>query len=375
MPLRVRLTPARTAALVGLCLVLLSGLTAGLARYYVGERAARAASHLERGRMLVRAGEVERGLAELRASLALNRGDPETALVLATALLEANRLHEAETYLDEAIAADPTSGPANLARARVARALGADETDTYYQRAYYGSWGLATLPQRVTVGFELVEYLLSRGERDRARGVLTQLAVDAGHDTGLLLRVALLQIDAGAASDAVPILRDVVARRPGDGPAWSALAAAAFALYEDQIAARAAAQALNLDKRDQQAQRIRRLATAALEQDPRAGRLGSRERLRRAQHLVEGAAAALDRCRTASDSAGDAAAPSRDAESTRRQVDRIMATRPPADLDLDDLIDLATRLWADRQDDCPVLEADLEPLARVFQRLAAGATR
>jgi tetratricopeptide (TPR) repeat protein len=414
MRFRYRSTPARTVTLIILALVTLGVITGSLARYYRAERLERAATHLERGRMLVRAGQMDRGLADLRASLVLNRGDAATALVLSTALLEANRLQEAETYLDEAVRADPTSGPANLARARVARALGSDDTDMYYQRAYYGSWG-PSAPLRVSVGFELVEYLLSRGDRERARGVLTQLAVDAGTDTDVLLRVALLKIDAGAATDAIPLLRDLVSRRPGDAPAWSALATAAFAIFEDQVAQRAAAQVLNLDKDDPQAERIRRLTTTALEQDPRVGRLSSRERLRRARNLLERTVAAFDRCQSqgatpldpstgsgqaSSTSAGQAVSsrptvdsgqgtlskverapgvstgtpPTAD-ENVRAQAARVLDSRSPADIDLDDLIELATRLWAERRERCPGIEVDLEPLGRVFDRLAAGATR
>lgn len=362
----------------------LGAFTASLSRYYRAERLERAAERLERGRMLVRAGDVDRGLSDLRASLALNRGDRDTALVLATALLESNRLREAETYLDEAIAADPTSGPANLARARVARARGADNTDVYYQRAYYGSWGEATLPRRLAVGFELVEYLLSRGERERARGILTQLAVDAGADTDVMLRVALLQIDAGAAGDAMPLLRDIVARRPGDGPAWSALAMASFATFEDQVAARAAAQALNLDKSDAQAERILKLSRAALASDPRAGRLSGRERVRRARRLIQNAAAALDACdalqatlsaATGSATENTSTTPPIDVESPRAEAARLTGPRAPADVDLDELLDLAQRLWNEKRKRCPVVDAENEALARVFDRLAAGATR
>lgn len=365
-----RLTPARMVVIVTVAFVALGATAASLARHYREARVTRAAALLDHGRMLVRAGEVDRGLDELRASLALNRGDPDIALVLATALLDANRLHESETYLDEAIAADPTSGPANLARARVARALGADDTDTYYQRAYFGSWGEAAIQQRVNVGFELVGYLLSRGERERARGVLTQIGADAGSDTDLQLRVALLLIDAGAPSDALPLLRGIVSRRPGDAPAWSALASAAFAVYEDDVAARAAAQALELDKDDQQAARIRRLSTAALALDPRAGRRSARERERRARVLLDRAAEAWDQCQA---SQGDAAVPV--ASAARAEAASVLAPRSKRDLELDELIDLATQVWNERKASCPEMDAEFDELGRVFDRLAAGATR
>ncbi len=363
-----RATPARTVTLVALALGALLAITATLARYYSEVRLLRAGSHLERGRMLVRVGELDRGLTELRAALALHRDDAETTLVLATALLAADRPREAETYLDEAIERDPTSGPANLARARVARELASDDTATFYQRAYFGSWGPESTPRRVAVGFELVEYLLSSGERERARGVLTQLAVDAAHDTGVMLRVALLLVDAGAPADAVPLLGEVVTRRPGDAPAWGALASAAFAIYEDQIAARASAQALDLDKGDTESERIARLAQDAFAMDPRVSRLSTRERIRRARVVLAETVRAYDAC-----------APLATAEAppggARAEAARVMAEGPRVEVELDDLVDLAARVWAERRERCPEVAPDLAALARVFDRLAAGATR
>jgi tetratricopeptide (TPR) repeat protein len=363
-----RATPARTVALVVLALGALLAITTTLARYYEGVRLLRAGSHLERGRMLVRVGELDRGLIELRAALALHRDDPETTLELATALLEADRPREAETYLDEAIERDPTSGPANLARARVARELDSRDTETFYQRAYFGSWGTEVTPRRLTVGFELVEYLLSSGDRERARGVLTQLAVDGARDTDVLLRVALLLVDAGAPGEAVPLLREVVARRPGDAPAWGALASAAFAIYEDQIAARAAAQAIDLDRGDKQSDRIAQLAQTAFAMDPRAGRLSTRERIRRARVVLVETVRAYDAC-VAKDMV---TAPP---DSARAEAAPLLADRPRADAELDDLLDVAARIWRERRERCPEVPPDLAPLARVFERLAAGATR
>jgi Flp pilus assembly protein TadD len=346
----------------------LLALTTTLARFYHESRLVRAAAHLDRGRMLVRAGEFERGLTELRAALALRRDDGETALVLATALLDADRPREAENYLDEAITRNPTSGPVNLTRARVARELGSDDTETYYQRAYFGSWGADSTPRRLAVGFELVEYLLGKGERERARGVLTQLALDGERDTDVLLRVAFLLVDANAPADAVPLLREVVARRPGDAPAWSALAAAAFAIHEDQIAGRAARQALDLDKGDKQAERIARLSRGALEMDPRAGRLGARERLRRARVLLSETARAYDACPSLAE-----AVPAEG--SARQDAAQLLAERPRTDVELDDVVDVAARVWNERVAQCSDVPPELAVLARVFERLAAGATR
>src|SRR5262249_48068192 len=161
--------PARRVGAAVLAFAALVGATTLIARYYHRAREVRAEAHLKRGQALAGSGDLRSAIVELRAALTLNRHDPTYALSLAAALLDNQLPREAEPYLDEAIAADPTSGPANLARAKAATALGAVDAVTYYQRAYFGSWPLDRHSQRLAVGFDLVEQLLAARDRERAR--------------------------------------------------------------------------------------------------------------------------------------------------------------------------------------------------------------
>lgn len=349
-----------------------------LTGYFHEARLARAEAHLARGQALVSSGELRHAIVELRAALTLNRHDPTYALTLATALLQNELPREAEPYLDEAIAADPTSGPANLARARTARALGAPDIATYYPRAYFGSWPIDQQAIRIAVGFELTEYLLETGDRERARGMLAQLAVDVARDADAQLRVAQLLVRAGAPQDAEPLLRDLVARRPGDEAAWSLLARVTFERHEHTAAIEAAERWLELEPKNAEAANIMRVAREVRALDPTGARLSARERTRRAQALLRQTLTALDAC---------SPPPSATAQATpgglREEAARALDGRARTSLDEDQLVDVAMRLWAARLERCPSTalragsdtDADTEALARVFAALAAKEER
>ncbi|MGE3274771.1 MAG: tetratricopeptide repeat protein [Vicinamibacterales bacterium] len=358
-----RAAPSRAYTAVAVLLVAMFMTTTTLARYYHEEQHARAQDHFARGSTLVDAGNLDQGIVQLRAALLLDRGNADYALILATALLDAGHPREAETYLDDAIREDPTSGPANLVRARVARALGDAETDVYYQRSYFGSWPADARDQRLAVGFELVEYLLALDARERAHAVLAQLAAETGRDPDLDLRVGRLFLDANGAADAIPLLMDATEQRPDDAAAWSALAEAQFEEFNDTAAARAAARAVALDPRDMTAARIADVARSSVGLDPSQPRLRATERTRRARQLVELSRAAYEACVPAP--AGDAP-PDPLVDEAARALNR--RTRPAPDND--ELVELATRLWDARTARCPDVDPDVEALQRVLSRLA-----
>lgn len=359
-----RASPARTAGMVTLALAVLSAAATFLTGYYHDARLTRAETHLRRGQALVSRGELRDAIVELRAALTLNRHDPSYALTLATALLDNDLPREAEPYLDEAIAADPTSGPANLARARVARALATRDAGTYYQRAYFGSWSIDEQPRRIDVGVELTEHLLDAGDRERARGMLAQLAVDVARDADALLRVAQLQVRAGAPQDAEPLLRDLVSRRPGDEAAWSTLARVSFDRHEYASAIEAADRWRELAPKDEEAARLLRVAREVRALDPSGPRLSARERVRRATLLLRQTLTALDAC-------GPPAAAPAPPDPLRQDAVRILDAGARATADDDQVIDLAMRLWAVRQERCPGADEGTEILARVFAALVA----
>jgi tetratricopeptide (TPR) repeat protein len=337
---------------------ILTGTTL-LARHYQMEKTARSNAHFARGQVLVATGELEAGVAELRAAVALNRGSGVYARVLARALADAGAPREAQTYLDGVLARDPTSGIANLTRAQVLRTLGdTDGAETYYRRAWFGVWPEGQ-QQRALVGFELAEYLLDRGEIARAIGVLSQLAVDMPATVSLFVRLGALFLQAGAPADAVPPLERAVQADPDNAEAWHTLAEAQFGGGQYATARLAALRAIDLVPDDQEARRLAEVSAAVIALDPGQPRLATRERLRRWQQLLALAADAFDACVP---EPGDALAAAVDRARTLRAL-------PVGSLDEELVQPVVEQLWRARTAECPDVPPEYEPLSLVLTSL------
>jgi Tfp pilus assembly protein PilF len=289
-------TPARRYALVTLALASLFSGTAIVAARYHAERDALAREHFARGQALADEGRPALASRWFRASLALNRDDTTRKLALATALLQAGRAREAGVHLADVLRADPTSGPANLARARVARALETpDIAELHYQRAIYGEWRAGGAQERLDTRFELIEFLLAHGERERAVSELTAIEAQAGATVDVARRVGALFLQAGAPERAAPELRAVVAAQPDDGEAWTRLAAAEFELERYAATLTAGEKALALTADADTARRME-VAGAVLALDPTGRRLRTAERQRRGRELLRRGLDLLDAC-------------------------------------------------------------------------------
>ncbi len=348
-----------------LVLTLLAAVFAGtawLGQQYHGAKAARADGHFTRGRVLVEAGQLEPGITELRAAIALDRGNADYARLLARALAAAGAPREAQSYLDGVLALDPTSGITNLTQAQVARALGDSAgAEVFYQRAWFGVWPEG-LQQRALVGFELAEYLLGRGEDVRAVGVLSQLSTDIPDSPELLVRLGALLLQAGAAGDAVAPLERAVERDPEHADAWRTLADAHFATRNFATARLTALRATELAPDDQDARRIADTSAAVLALDPSQPRLATRERLRRWQQLLALSAAAFDGCVIDAE-------PGR----LREQAGELLAL-PIARIDEEVVLPVIEQLWQTRASRCDEWPAEYDALALVMASLASRET-
>jgi tetratricopeptide (TPR) repeat protein len=359
-------TEPRAYAVVLVGLALLFVLTVVVAGQFHQEREHLAASQFERGRALARAGDPRAALVAFRAALALERDRPEVELALALALLDLGRAHEAVTYLADVLRADPTNGPANLARARAARTLGEfDAAEGFYQRAIYGAWPPEAASPRLAVRFELVELLLQRGQHKRAVGELTQIDADAPDNVDVAARLGPLFLQVGAADRAAAALRRVVTARPGDAGAWAALAAADMALGQLSAAVSAGQRALALRPDDEATSRRVETARLALGLDPTARRLATAERERRARALVMLARAALLSCVGPEEGLAGPDIAGLDAEATA-----LLGSRPARHMEaVEAALGLAERLWARAREVCPAA-AEHDVLALALARAA-----
>lgn len=360
-------TEPRAYAVVLVGLALLFVLTVVVAGRFHQERERLAAAQFERGRALARAGDARRALVAFRAALTLERDRPEVELALALALLDLGRAPEAVTYLADVLRADPTNGPANLARARAARTMGEfDDAEGFYQRAIYGAWPGDAASRRLGVRFELVDLLLQRGQRQRAAGELTQIDADAPDNVDVAARLGPLFLQVGAADRAAAALQRVVAARPGDAGAWAALAAAEMTLGRLSAAVSAGQRAIALRPDDEAT--IRRVETArlALGLDPTARRLATAERERRARALVMLARAALLSCVRPDEGLAGPDIAELDAEATA-----LLGSRPARQMEaVEAALGLAERLWARAREVCPTAAAEHDVLALALARAA-----
>jgi len=357
-------TPGPPAHVYVVVLAVLAAMFAGttwLGREYHDTKAARADAHFTRGRVLLDAGDADGGITELRAAVTLDRGNPDYARRLARALIAAGAPREAQTYLDGVLAADPTSGLANLTQAQVARALDDPEAaEAYYQRAWFGVWSEGQ-QQRALVGFELAEYLLSRGETTRAVGVLSQLSTDMPDAPRLLVRLGGLLLEAGAAADAVPALERAVERDAENAEAWRTLASAHFVTRNYATARLAALRATELAPEDGDARRLADTSAAVLRLDPGQPRLATRERLRRWQLMLQLAAEAFDAC---------LAQPEDPPGPLRAQANTLLALRVTA-VDEEVVLPVIEQLWQARAARCPVVPEAFTALSLVLDALAS----
>ena len=345
-------------------LIVLATSTVLLARAYHAEREHLAAEHFSRGIALRRAGAGQDAIPHLRMALSLERHNDAYTLALAETLIRLDRPAEAATYLTEVLRRDPTSGIANLQRARIALALDQPAAaETYYQRAIYGSWPIDRSPT-VPARFELADLLLSgdAAARARARAVVSELRLSAPQDSESRRRIARLLLAVELPEEAAAELRGVVAANPEDAEAWALLSAAEMARENYAGTQSAARRALELEPDSPEVSGRLAFSERVLALDPTGPRISMAERRRRARRLLQEALTQLDLC------TGDPALLGPEIQEARQEAATVLRSRRRTDLD--SLVQLAEQLWRTRQQTCAAVESDPALLA-VFGRLAA----
>ncbi|HEX7088017.1 MAG TPA: tetratricopeptide repeat protein [Vicinamibacterales bacterium] len=344
---------------------LLAGATALLASMHAERRAALAQAHRDRGDALVARGELAAAVVEYRSALALARGHLETGRALALALLQLGRVGEAEAYLTDLLREDPTSGPLNLAMARVQALRDRhDPARGYYQRAIYGVWPDGAPNARIAVRFELVEFLEDHGTREEVVSELLRLKAELPpEDVAQARRAASRLVSAGALDAAIQLLRATRAEVPDDVELLSDLAAAEAA--DGRRASAAAtlrrALAINGDRADLR-DRLR-VIERVLALDPNLPRLRLATRARRARQVL---AAVVAQTRACAGSTPDAAAAATEADARLQRRASVDAEAAEAELAL------ATRLWH-ATPACHDASVEARALAEVLAGAAAPA--
>ncbi len=165
-----------------------------------------------RGRLALAQGKPEPALGSLEAYLRAQPQDPDGAYYAAVALIELNRLAQAEEYLVRVRQAAPGLTQPALLLARLHLERGDPKGAESILRPLAGSGPEA-------IDRTLAQALAAQGRGDEANRVLLARAGTAGGDSRLALTGAARLIAAGKADEALDLLRPIVSKHPSDGDA------------------------------------------------------------------------------------------------------------------------------------------------------------
>ncbi len=344
---------------VAAALVVLCTATTFAGRAYHLARRSRAEASYRAGVELAARGRYAQAAADFRAASVYEHDDRKYRFALAQTLMALKSWNEAENYLLELRAADPTSGPVNLMLARVDAEEGRDaEAVDNYHRAIFGSWPDHAQQNRIATRFELIGLLEREG---RQKDVLAELLQQAGDtpaaDAATQQRVADALMAWGAPEHAAEVYHGILSVHPRDAAAHQGLGDADFALGDFASAHRAFDSAARFGGSLPGLARRLALTNSILELDPTMFRLTANQRFERARELLE---------RTLNVSAGCSLPP--DVTATAQQV-LTQANRRVRNGETLEMLMLAQGVWKDRTAACPQQPVTDQALAALMSKM------
>ncbi len=311
---------------------------------YHRERAALGVSNYDQGRALETHGDLEQALEEYRKALLYSPDNPQYRLSLATALLEANRLDEAQAHLEQLLQEDPTSGQINLLLGRLAvQQHKLPKAVEYYQRGVYEYWPESELPQRRQARWELASLLSQTGDRGGFIAELMQLYTNLPiNDINQKLKVGFLLLTNGATSEASHIFQDLVKEAPKNSDVHRGLGQVYFS-SGDYLAGRHEFQrAIKLKPSDAQSTQELALTNEVIDMDAALPYITAAEQMRRNKNLLARVIKNLDSCNPSTD------ALKQRLDDSRKLLTDIPNTEDPAFT----LQTAAAKLWMDKKAFC-----------------------
>lgn len=286
-----------------LALVAMFAVTKIAVNFYDTRRGHLGRMWFNRGVQALHAGQANQAIEDLRTALSYYPDNADYEFQLAEALAAANRLDEAENYLQGLWNSSPGSGEISLELARLEARKGNSDAVKYYNSAIYGVWygtgGVSPLERRWQARMELLHYWLSQHNIPQAQAVLLALAAnvppgDYAHRT----EVAQLELEAQAPQPALVEFQQALREKPSYAPALAGAGSAEIAIGEYRDAIPYLEDATRLDPKDAQAKKQLELARLVVVSDPFAIGLGERERADRAINAFLQAQSALSACAT-----------------------------------------------------------------------------
>ena len=369
-----------TFAVVLLAIGALFVVDSFLARTERSESDAEAARLFEEGQHLRQEGRSEDAVHQFQAALSIARGNRDYHIALASALLEAGKLTNAESALSDLLQQNSTDGEVNLLMARVLLKQGRiPEAVSYYHRAIYGQWKQDPAGNRARTRFELVDLLARQNSKEELLAELLPLQEEAPRDLDKQKdtqeRIGRLFLAAGSPARAAEVFRDVLQNSGDDPQARAGLAEAEFAQGNYRAAEADYLAAARLKPDDDADRKRAEVSRQVLELDPMQRGIGPAERYRRSAKLLEMALDAVSQC------AGSRPPDSQNQASQNQASQELMAAAKKAlsrrvnssaqNDAFEDNLDMAEKLWQMRNKECvQPAPAAYEPLALVLAKVA-----
>jgi tetratricopeptide (TPR) repeat protein len=216
-----------------------------LVRWYRGREAKLGQQWFARGEAALESGDAPDAVRYLRSAVHYSHDLRPVRLRLAEALAAAGSEQEAEAYLRTLWEDEPDNGIVNLELARL-RVRSNDVTGAlrYFHGAIYGLWTLEPDIRRRQARFELIDFLLQRGEKNQADAELVGLAAELPPNAALHARVGALFLEVGNSGRALAEFKSALTldRRSPEGLAGAG--EASFRLRQYWAARRYLEQAL-----------------------------------------------------------------------------------------------------------------------------------
>jgi tetratricopeptide (TPR) repeat protein len=325
------------------------------------ETSLEAARFYGEGESLMRQHKYSDAAESFRSAIANARDNPDYPLALGQALLDADRLDQANSTLADLLQADSMAGAPNLAMARVFAKEGQfEQAAFYYHRAIYGQWKQDADASRIRVRFELADLLAKRNSKAELLAELLPLQEEASPDAATQARLARLYMVAGSPARAATIFRELAHASPQDTEARTGLGDAELALGDYADAQSAYVSALRLAPNVPDAANTRKalaLTDQVLNLDPQRRGLQGQERYQRSLNVLQLVVDRLAQCVTPlSDSANEA---------LKRRV-AVNGQTEAAEANLD----IAEKLWQAGKADCKQVVSADDPLQLVLNRAA-----
>lgn len=251
-----------------------------------------------RGQAALAAGQAQPAIQDFRNALYYSHDDPAYRLRLAQALVAANSIPEAQSYLASLWQDEPSNSTINLELARLAVKQGENQTALrYYHGAIYGLWPGGDAPaQRQQTRLELIHYLLGLHDATRADSELIALTAELPRTAVAHTQVGWLFMRAGNQERAGQEFEQALRLDPRQPSALQGAGEAAFQLARYQEANQYLERARRAGSQDPKTQELLATTRLILDWNPYAPRLTSRQRAMRIVQAFTQARRRLAQC-------------------------------------------------------------------------------